>query len=296
MDETLDLRPIASRLPLDLPFTPGTARAAGIERPALDRLHRAGLVRRVLRGVYAATGAPDTVVFRAAAVSMVVRRDTIVVDRTAAWIHGVDVRGSSPRDALVPLDRVSRSRRDSRGTRQLSGHDVVLVEGVHVTTPLRTALDLGRLLPAGRALGAMDALLGIGSFTHTQLLADLPRMAGCPGVGQLRLLAPQVDARAAGLAESVLRLRWNEARLPTPVPGMPVAAGGRLVRLALGVDRRQFGAVLLGRVSADDLVALEGAGWRVVVLPEERVLSGDPISWTKHLEREFHQQLLAQTG
>ena len=296
MDETLDLRPLASRLPLDRPFTPGTARAAGLERPALDRLHRAGLVRRVLRGVYAATGAPDTVVFRAAAVSLVVRRDTIVVDRTAAWIHGVDVRGSSPADALVPLDRVSRSRRDSAGTRQLTGRDVVLVEGVHVTTPLRTALDLGRLLPAGRALGAMDALLGIGSFTHTQLLAELPRMAGCPGVGQLRLLAPQVDARAAGLAESVLRLHWNEARLPTPVPGMPVAAGGRLVRLALGVDRRQFGAVLLGRVSADDLVALEGAGWRVVVLPEERVLAGDPVSWTKHLEREFHQQLLAQTG
>ena len=211
-------------------------------------------MRRVLRGVYAATGAPDTVLFRAAAVSLVVRRDTIVVDRTAAWIHGVDVRGSSPADALVPLDRVSRSGRalaaqagtrahaGTRPGRQLTGRDVVLVEGVHVTTPLRTALDLGRLLPAGRALGAMDALLGIGSFTHTQLLAELPRMAGCPGVGQLRLLAPQVDARAAGLAESVLRLHWNEARLPTPVPGMPVAAGGRLVRLALGVDRRQFGA------------------------------------------------------
>jgi hypothetical protein len=94
----------------------------------------------------------------------------------------------------------------------------------------------------------------------------------------------------------VLRLHWNAARLPTPVPGMPVVAGGRLVRLALGVERRQFGAVLLGRVTGEDLVALEGAGWRVVVLPEERVLHGEPVSWTKHLEREFHQQLLAQTG
>ena len=296
MDETLDLRPLASRLPLEQPFTPGLARAAGLDRSALDRLHRAGLVNRVLRGVYAAAAAPDTVGFRAAAVALVVRRDVVVVDRTAAWIHGVDVRLRASIGDPVPLDRVSRSRRDSVGRRQLTGRDVVLVEGVHVTTPLRTTLDLGRLLPAGRALGAMDALLGVGSFSHTQLLAELPRMAGCSGVGQLRLLAPQVDARAAGFAESVLRLHWNEARLPTPVPGMPVAAGGRLVRLALGVDRRQFGAVLLGRVSADDLVALEGAGWRVVVLPEERVLAGDPVSWTKHLEREFHQQLLAQTG
>ena len=296
MDDALDLRPLASRFPLDRPFTPGIARAAGLERSALERLQRSGLVRRVLRGVYAAADAPDTVGFRAAAVALVVRRDTVAVDRTAAWIHGVDVRVRSSVDDPVPLDRVTRSRRGSAGTRELTGRDVVLLEGVHVTTPLRTSLDLGRLLPVGRALGAMDALLGTGSFTHTQLLAELPRMAGCPGVGQLRLLAPQVDARAAGAAESVLRLHWNEARLPTPVPGMPVVAGDRLVRLALGVDRRQFGAVLLGRISADDLVALEGTGWRVVVLPEERVLAGDPISWTKHLEREFHQQLLAQTG
>ena len=75
---------------------------------------------------------------------------------------------------------------------------------------------------------------------------------------------------------------------------MPVAAGARLVRLALGVERRQFGAVLARQVSADDLVALEGAGWRVVVLAGQRVLTCEPTIWTKHLEREFHQQLLAQ--
>ena len=68
------------------------------------------------------------------------------------------------------------------------------------------------------------------------------------------------------------------------------------MRLAWGCDRRQFGAVLVGQVTADDLVALEGAGWWVVVLAEERVLARRPELWTSHLEREFHQQLLAQTG
>ena len=76
---------------------------------------------------------------------------------------------------------------------------------------------------------------------------------------------------------------------------MPVAAGDRLVRLTLGVERRQFGAVLAHQVSADDLVALEGAGWRVVVLTEERLLRTDPAVWVHHLEREFHQHLLAQS-
>jgi hypothetical protein len=76
---------------------------------------------------------------------------------------------------------------------------------------------------------------------------------------------------------------------------MRVRAGGRLVRLSLGVERRQFGAVLSGHVSASDLAALQAAGWRVVVLSEERVLRSDPEVWMRHLEREFHQHLLAQT-
>ncbi len=77
---------------------------------------------------------------------------------------------------------------------------------------------------------------------------------------------------------------------------MPVCAAGRLVRLSLGVERRQFGAVLADQVSAADLVALEGAGWRVVVLSAERVLRTPAEAWMRHLEREFHQQLLAQAG
>ena len=108
-------------------------------------------------------------------------------------------------------------------------------------------------------------------------------------------LAAQVDARSTGMAESMLRLHWHAAHLPTAVPGMLVAAGPRLVRLSLGVERRQFGAVLAHQVSAADLLALEGAGWRVVVLAEERVLRTEPAIWVRHLEREFHQHLLAQT-
>ncbi len=61
-----------------------------------------------------------------------------------------------------------------------------------------------------------------------------------------------------------------------------------------GSRRRQFGAVLAHQVSAADLLALEGAGWRAVVLAEERLLRTEPAIWVRHLEREFHQHLLAQ--
>jgi hypothetical protein len=291
MDTALPLHPLHSLLPLDQPFTPAMARAVGIERSALDRMVRDGLVRRVLRGVYAASTAPDCVALRAAAVGLVVGGRGIVVDRTAGWVHGVRLSEAVPLDVLVP----GRSQQTSLGGRRhLVGRDTTLLCGLRIATPLRTALDLGRLLPPGPALGAMDALLAGGTFTHPGLLGELARFAGHRGIGQLRSLAAQVDARSTGLAESVLRLHWNAANLPTPVPGMPVAAGARLVRLSLGVERRQFGAVLAHQVSAADLVALQGAGWWVVVLAEERVLSTDPSIWTRHLEREFHQHLVAQ--
>ena len=296
MDETLPLHPLHTLLPLDSPFTPAMARAVGVERPSLERMLSEGTVRRLLRGVYAASTQPDSTGMRAAAVALVTGRESIAVDRTAAWVHGVDVTGLGPGDPR-PLELLSPRRGGRRALgrgRQLVGRDVQCIESLRLTTPLRTALDLGRLLPADLALGAMDRLLAGGSFTHVELLAEIPRLAAHRGVGQLRTLAVQVDSRSSGLAESALRLRWHEARLPTAIPGMPVCASGRLVRLSLGVGRRQFGAVLAGQVSADDLVALQGAGWRVVVLSEERVLATDPSVLTHHLEREFHQHLLAQ--
>jgi hypothetical protein len=295
-DRTLPLSPLSSRLPLDRPFTPAQARAAGVDRASLERMQREGTVRRLLRGVYLDATLPETREVRTAALALVVHRDAVVVDRTAAWLHGVDLAQGSIDLRPVEVVRGRRRAGDRGGVRQLAAHDVRRVGGVRVTTPLRTALDLGRLLPDDLALGAMDALAAGGTFTHVQLLAELPRFAGLRGVGQLRALAVQVDARAASPAESGLRLRWHQAQLPTAVPGLLVAAGGRLVRLALGVERRQYGAVLAGCVGAADLVALQGAGWRVVVLDEDRVLHADPATWVRHLEREFHQHLLAQTG
>ena len=91
MDQTLPLSTLESRLPLDRPFTRAMARASGVERSALERMLREGTVRRMVRGAYVAATAPDTPELRATAVALVVRREAIAVDRTAAWVHGVDV-------------------------------------------------------------------------------------------------------------------------------------------------------------------------------------------------------------
>jgi hypothetical protein len=289
MDQTLPLHPLHSLLPLDQPFTPAVARGVGLDRRTMERLLADGHLRRLLRGVYVASTTADSASLRAAAVGLVVPRG-VAVDRTAAWVHGLSFWDPVPLDVLV----TGRTQRSSLGgRRRLAGYDVTQVEGLRLTTPLRTALDLGRLLPPGPALAAIDGLLRGTSFTQAQLLASLPRMSNHRGAAQLRALAVQVDARSSGMAESLLRLHWLAADLPTPIPGLQVAAGPRVVRLALGVGHRQFGCVLAHQVTAADLYALEGIGWRIVVLPEERLLRTEPRIWTRHLEREFHQHLLA---
>jgi hypothetical protein len=294
---TLPLAPISPRLPLTDPFTPAMAAQAGIGRAVLDRLHREGRVRRLLRGIYLDAAAPMPTPVRARALALVVGSEQVVVGQTAAWLHGVEVLRRDPQ-APVPVEvRGRRTPRHRDRSVRYAAHDLSCVEGVRCTTPLRTALDLGRELPPEGALAALDGLLRLGDFPHTALMAEVPRFGGQRGVGQLRELAALADARAAGPTESVLRLRWLRGRLPTPSPGLQVARpGGGRVRLGLGLTVQQFGAVLAGQLADADLLALATQGWRVVALSPDRILRGDPDFLVGHLEREFHAHLLHQVG
>lgn len=292
----LPLDPISPRLPVEEPFTPSMAAAAGIGRAVLDRLHREGRIRRLLRGVYLDATVTSTPTVRARALGLVVGQRQVVVGVTAAWLHGVELVGPGAASAL-PVDVLGRGRTPSRYAGRpvrYAARDVEVLEGVRVTTPLRTALDLGRQLAPERAIAALDGLLALRSFSHSMLVAELPRFGGQHGIVQLRELVALADARAEGAAESVLRLRWLQGRLPTPTPGLVVPGPG--TRLALGLETHRFGAALTGRLADPDLAALAGVGWRVVVLDASRVLRSAPEFLAGHLEREFHGHLLEQVG
>ena len=227
LDDTGSLLGSRSPLPLDAPFTRDQARALGVSRRSFVALDQSGLVRRVLQGVYAAAQAPDDVAMRARALGLVVPPHAVVSDRTAAWLHGVDIL---PRSAVVvapPVQVVScedtRIRRpEADGHRRaLLARDVQVVHGVRVTSPLRTALDLGRLLWRFDALAALDGFLRAG-LSHELVLSDIGRFRGFRGVRQLRALAPLADGRSQSPAESALRLWWYDALLPAPEPQLVV--------------------------------------------------------------------------
>jgi hypothetical protein len=269
------------------PFTPAMAARAGIGRSTLERLVRQGRVVRLLRGVYLDADAVPDRSLRARALALVLGGRHLVVDRTAAWVHA-GVRLTTRSDTAVPLDLHGR-RRHLGPVVPLRTEDVVQVGDVRVTSPLRTALDVARRLAPDRALVALDSLVRSGALDQRKLLAAAGTLPGLPGATQGRELIAITDARAADAAESVLRLCWLSARMPTPTPGLVV--GGH--RLALALPMQRF-AVHLDRLPAHaDLAA---RGWRVLVLDSRRVLAGDRGYLAEHLEREFHQHLLAGCG
>lgn len=278
------------RTPLNDPFTPAIAATVGLGRAGLERMHRDGRIVRLMRGVYLDSAVPLTRLVRARAVALAIGRRQIVVDRTAAWIHGADLL-RVPADAPVPLD-VHGRRRHVGAQPPFGRADLEEIEGITVTSPLRTALDVGRHLAPDRAMVALDGLLRAGSVRHADLLRASAGVRGVPGALQLRELAARADGRAADAAESVLRLRWYDARLPTPTPALDVGT----TRLALGLGVQRFGVVLAGQAPQDDVAACARAGWRVLALARTRVMSEDPGAVIAHLEREFHQHLLGHAG
>ncbi len=236
-------------LPLDLPFTRRIANDAGITDKQLSRLVRDGLLRHPVRGVYVASQAPDDISMRIAMLRLVVPCGCFVVDRTAAWLHGAPM-ALAPNDHLAPPSvamfrhadhgRLRNSLARS-GERTVLAGDLMEVGGICVTTPLRTALDLGRLLRRDRALACLDALLRLGVFTRDELLAELGRLKGQRGIRQLRVLAPLADGRAQSPGESVLRLRWIDAGLPRPQLQIEIIEGGRAIYyLDIGLEELLF--------------------------------------------------------
>ena len=208
-------------LPLDRPFTAEQALELGVSRWFLRLLLARALVRPVLRGTYVASQVLDTVDLRAAALRLVVPEAAVVTDRTAAWLHGVDILPRSAVHEPPPLcvfgSTGSRLRRPqvASGIRTLPPDDVMVLHGVRVTTPLRTALDLGRLLWRFDALAALDGFLRLG-VPHEHLLLSVERFKGRRGVRQLRYLVLIADGRAESPGESALRLYWYDAGLPRP--------------------------------------------------------------------------------
>lgn len=270
--------PLDHRVP-ETPFTRTMARDFGVSEHTLRVWTANGTLAHPIRNVFHRAELTDTLALRVACLRLVVPPDAVVTDRTAGWLHGAP-RILAPNDHLVvppvsvfcPPGRRLRNGLTTSGERTLQDADILSIDGLRVTTSLRTACDLGRLLHRDQAIAALDSLLRLDSFSQQELLAQLPRFRRYRGVVQLRELAPLSDARAQSPPESIVRLRWLDLGYPTPTPQVEEVGPRGSYFIDVGNREHRVGAEYLGEEFHDEMHA---------AYDEERVdwLRG-PRRWT----------------
>lgn len=299
------------QLPSSEPFTTATAIALGYDRKALSRLVERGVLRRPFTGVYLDAAVPDTPQTRARAACLVMRPDMVLCDRTAAWLWGEDVFAYAELDGPMPLEsytlrghRATGRRGCAGGSRDLKPEDWCTMEGVRVTTPLRTALDLGCNLPRRDALAAMDALARAHGFTRHDATELLGRYRRRRGVVQARELVALMDPRAESHPESWMRevlaahgMTMPELQHWVMIDGVPTY---RLdlayvrAKIAIEYDGEEFHSSAADRAYDERRRAwLRAQGWYVIVLTKKSFSSDAIDAWVRELREVLAERTAA---
>lgn len=283
------------------PFTTADAAELGLSGDELGAAVAAGDLVRPFRGVYVPGHSELSTEQRAQAAALVLGPSSVLCDRTAAWIHGVDVMRYAELDLVPPLETcVLRGKRatdrpECRGReRDLLPVDIMAVHGVRVTTPLRTALDLACRLRRREALAALDAFMRCHQITHRQMRRLLTRYRRRRGVVQARQLVPLADPRAESSGESWARIVIHDHGFPSPKPQHWVLVGGvPTYRLDLAYPRARVVVEYDGEefhTSPEDRAAdkrrrtwLRRRGWKVIVLTKDSFTDEAIAAWTAEL-------------
>ncbi|CQD22737.1 hypothetical protein BN000_05708 [Mycobacterium europaeum] len=192
-------------------FLGSEALAAGLLTPYRLRSRYVALHK----DVYVARDAELTARLRAQALWLRSRRRGILAGYSASALHGAKWI-----DASLPAAVIDTNARREPGVQvwedRIEADEVCIVEGMRVTSPERTALDLARRFPRDQAVAAVDALV---QATHVKP-ADVERLAeryrGGRGMKAARAALDLVDGGAQSPKETWLRLLLIRAGFPRP--------------------------------------------------------------------------------
>jgi hypothetical protein len=224
--------------------------------------------RPVYPGVYAPQRHNLSLRDRTAGAWLWSRRKAVIAGVAASALHGAQWV-----DDDVPIELIWSSTRPPRGLvvrhETLGDDEVTRVVGLPVTTPARTAYDLGRHLPRGQALARLDALMRATPFSTEDVRLLAKRYSGARNTRRLRAALPLVDSGAASPEETWLRLLLTEAGLPFPETQIRVVDGYRTVALLdMGWEKYQVAAEYDGDQHRSDRGQYVRDQWRLRRLAE----------------------------
>jgi very-short-patch-repair endonuclease len=240
------------------PISHGQLLELGLPAGTIKYWLASGRLYCLFRGVYALG---HTAVTRKGALMAAVLAcgvEAVVSHLTAAWCWGYIKQRPTAVDITVP----GRSRRGQEGirlhlVRSLDQRDITVINGVPITTPERTLLDISEVLPRHQLRLAIDQADRKNSFHPERIEALLARSPGRKGLKPLRTLLSDLEAEP--LLRSEIELLFHELcterDLPIPVTntkvlGYEVDAWWPEHNLVVEVDSREHH--LNGRAFEED--------------------------------------------
>ena len=238
--------------------------------------------RPIFRDVYVPKRQAVTVRDRTCGAWLWSRGRSVIAGVAASALHGAEWV-----DDDIPIELLLNYTHPPRGivarNETIADDEKTHLGGLPVTTPARTAFDLGRHLSRGHALARLDALMRARPFAIADVMSLDERHPGARGVRQLRELLPLVDGGAMSPRETRLRLLFIDGGFPKPTTQIPVRdERGRYVRtLDMGGEEFEVAAEYDGDQHRTDRAqyvkdlrvwpVLQRLGWDVTrVVKEDR--------------------------
>jgi len=263
------------------------ALAGGCSSTMIGQRLSSGRWHRLGAGVYRVDGAPITWHQRAP--------DAVISHRSAAVLHGISGFRPGPmhltvpagRSARNPLGRVHRSEVLPEG-------DVTRLEGIPVTRPARSLIDLASVVGRDALEEAVDDVPCRRLVSLAELVSRTTDLAGRRGTASLARILEAWDSSPLpdGVAEMRVVRRLLAHGLPRPTPQQRITVAGNFIarvdlaypeeRLAIELDsfrwhagRRHF------RNDRQRGNRIAAAGWQVLrVTPDDIDAGGDELCRT----------------
>jgi very-short-patch-repair endonuclease len=191
-------------------------------------------------GVYIPKDGERTVFTNAVAAWLWTGRRGVIAGRAAAALHGA--RWVDP---STPIEVIAEHTRRRAGVivheERICPDEITYVGELPVTTPPRTALDLGRHLPRNTAVAHLDALAAATGVSAADAVALIDRYRGARGVRRARTALALMNRGAQSPQETLLRLVLIDAGLGTPRTQVRVSDGINEAFIDMGYDEPMVG-------------------------------------------------------
>jgi hypothetical protein len=206
-------------------FTRRQARAAGCSPEVIARRLRTGEWRATEFGLYEDVGRIATEHDRLIRRLLRAGPRAVTSHLTAAQALGWDLLKPPPLQFTVPRSNGSaKSKGATLFRRNLDDDEIEAIGAALVTNPLRTALDVAGDVPLVEAVVAVDAALRLRQVTVEGLLRAAEGRKYAPRYRQVRRVLALVDPQSGSVPESVARLLFTNAGLPSPETQFVVCA------------------------------------------------------------------------